>query len=89
METYQYKCVPCWAQRQGREIQSGNFCVKHCSASLSLQSLHASKFSRQAYFLGGEQYRMEPSYWKLSLLGLGMRKLYYFSLNFIDDIEAK
>ena len=32
---------------------------------------------------------MEPSYWKLSVLGLGMRKLYYFSLNFIDDIEAK
>ena len=32
---------------------------------------------------------MEPSYWKLSVLGLEMRKLYYFSLNFIDDIEAK
>ena len=93
METYQYKCVPCWAQRQGKEIQSSNFCVKHCSAGLSLHSLHASKLSRQAYFLGGggggEQYRKEPLYWKLSVLGLGMRNLYYFSLNFIDDIEAK
>ena len=56
---------------------------------LALACMHVSKLSRQAYFLGGEQYRTEPSYWKLSVLGLGMRKLYYFSLNFIDDIEAK
>ena len=40
-------------------------------------------------FGGGKQYRTKPSYWKLSVLGLGMRKLYYFSLNLIDDIEAK